>query len=241
MSTLSALPRRYWYPMGGAVLAVTLPIGLLGFRAAHAGSTDPNWLRFELSGSWDTYVFVAASAMLLFTALGRMFGRTVDALRAESTTDPLTHLCNRRGLELRLDEELADAARRGEPVSVLIVDVDRLKEINDAHGHEAGDRALWLVAETLRRTCRRRDLAARVGGDEFCVLAPWTTGREAMVLAERINKSVSEWGATVSIGVGATDDRKPEQRELLAKADAALYVAKAKGRNRAVLAPAEKQ
>ena len=126
----------------------------------------------------------------MMTILGWIVGRKEDLLGRLSTTDPLTGLANRRRLRGAFADELNRAARYDTPLALLLVDLDRLKDINDRHGHGDGDRALQLVAEALRRTCRATDLAARYGGDEFVVLAVNTPATEARVLALRIRDSV---------------------------------------------------
>jgi diguanylate cyclase (GGDEF)-like protein len=130
-------------------------------------------------------------------------------------------------------------------LSLLLIDVDGLKGINDRRGHRAGDAALVRVAAALRRTARQTDLTARWGGDEFALLAPDTRGAAALRLGERICALVSETARTdgepmtVSVGVatmdGAPDDGALQLRE---RADAALYAAKRQGRNRVAGEPA---
>jgi diguanylate cyclase (GGDEF)-like protein len=184
-------------------------------------------------------------------------GRKEDLLEALSVTDPLTGLANRRRLLAAFTDELNRSARYGTPLALLVIDLDRLKEINDRRGHAQGDRALQLVAEGLRRSCRATDLAARTGGDEFLVLAVNTTASEALALAHRVCATVRRLGVTaaerektqpaaasssaavtVSIGVADLDDvTLPTFVALHAAADAALYAAKTAGRDRALAAP----
>lgn len=167
--------------------------------------------------------------------------------------DPLTGLYNRRLLEDRLGSELAGALRHGRLVSVLMVDIDHFKQVNDAHGHLAGDEALRMVANTLRATIRKEDFVARFGGEEFVVIARETGLDGARLLGERIRRAVERsrcvWqdqdlSVTVSVGVtvSAPADRfvpGETERQLLEAADRALYRAKEEGRNRVVAVAAE--
>lgn len=189
-------------------------------------------------------VLVTLTVTVLFVALGWLLGQKEDGLRETASTDSLTCVANRRYFDQRLARAVDEAHRQSTPLALLFVDVDKLKAINDQHGHAAGDAALRLVGESLARTCRSRDLVARWGGDEFVVLAHWTTGREALVLAQRIREDLARLAAqprlipcpTVSIGVAELHGAlRPEG--LLLAADDALYSAKMAGRDRAVLAP----
>src|SRR4029078_8568358 len=108
-----------------------------------------------------------------------------DQLELSSATDPLTDLPNRRYFSSRLRQELFRASRYGVPVTLLLLDLDGLKQINDHYGHSAGDRALCAVADCLKRTCRATDVPVRCGGDEFAVLVPETFAEDALDLAKR--------------------------------------------------------
>src|SRR5262249_658788 len=114
-------------------------------------------------------------------------------------------LPDRRAYEHWITVEIRNAIRCRTALALLVIDVDRLKEVNDREGHAAGDRALRLVADCLRRTCRSRDRAARWGGDEFVVIAPATTARQALVLAERIRATLRRQRASVTVSIGAAD------------------------------------
>lgn len=167
-------------------------------------------------------------------------------------TDFLTGWHNRRYLHARLKEELARAQRQGTNLTCLVIDLDKFKQINDQHGHLAGDMALREAAQRVDAHIRDSDAAARFGGDEFVVLAPDISPAQAVALAERIRAAVCETplevspgitlNLTVSIGVaGITLDRnevdlKTAAERLLSEADAALYRAKQQGRNRVELA-----
>jgi diguanylate cyclase (GGDEF)-like protein len=206
---------------------------------------DLSWILSELDAQTVTYGYLLLSTSIVFVLLGYLLGSQEDLLLQSSITDPLTDLFNRRHVQDRLREELASAERHGQPLALLLIDLDGLKEINDRWGHEAGDAALCAVARSLQTGCRITDVAARLGGDEFVVLAPFTTADEALRLADRIRSILEgqcfeESGLpmlSVSIGVADSTEGDGERPEALyAAADKALYAAKAKGRNRAVYA-----
>jgi len=196
----------------------------------------------------EVATFVVGAALLM--GIGLRLGRRVDALERTSREDPLTCVGNRRHWEASLRQEVDRALRSRMPLSVLMVDLDNLKRINDAHGHGCGDRALALVAEVLRDCCRSRDVAARFGGDEFAVLLPRTRVSEAQVVAERIRSELARrrvlLGAPldslvcVSVGIADLDAVPVAGRSsdaatadlLFESADRALYTAKSRGRDR---------
>jgi diguanylate cyclase len=155
-----------------------------------------------------------------------------------ASTDPLTGLFNRRHVDRELSRICSFARRRREPVSVVVLDVDHFKTINDTFGHGAGDDVLAGIAEHLRRQTRDEDVIGRLGGDEFVVILAATDRTGAEQLAERVWAAIGTAGidtgagpaaVTVSVGVATGDGSDPA--ELLRNADAALYAAKAAGRN----------
>jgi diguanylate cyclase (GGDEF)-like protein len=234
-----ALPRRLSRALAGAVLAVGAPLGLLAVRLVRASQPHLGDLLRELEGDPPTYIYVTVSTVAVFALFGYVLGRQEDALVALSRTDPLTGLGNALAFERQLEQETSRAARYGEPLSLLVVDVDRLKAINDRCGHRAGSRALQAVGRALRTGGRATDLSARVGGDEFALLAPNTSRTAAAALAERIRALVAENGdgLTVSLGVATLETgRASDSRVLWDGADGALYEAKRQGRNRVVAA-----
>ncbi|MES3022275.1 MAG: diguanylate cyclase [Pseudomonadota bacterium] len=165
---------------------------------------------------------------------------TEAELRRVANTDALTGLNNRRALVELAGRELAQARRQKYPVSVMMLDCDHFKKVNDTHGHGAGDLVLQKLAEIVRAVCRDTDIVGRIGGEEFVALLPHTALAGAVVLAERLREaigaaSVDSGGATitfkVSIGVAAFAPPMSFD-ELLRLADQALYKAKSGGRNR---------
>lgn len=176
----------------------------------------------------------------LAAALAREQAKRLE-LAQIAISDPLTGCHNRRGLD-ELGEQILDLARvRGWPVAALLIDIDRFKRINDAHGHRAGDLALVAVADRLRDGVREGDLVARIGGDEFVVLMSDTTAAQATIAAERLRRSIAapelldapfeEVRVTITIGV-AEWDRDAALETLVDRADKALYLARSNGRDR---------
>ncbi|MFW5925612.1 MAG: diguanylate cyclase [Myxococcota bacterium] len=164
-------------------------------------------------------------------------------LYESAVRDPLTHVHNRRYLDERLVTEFAYSRRHLTPLSLLLVDLDHFKRINDTVGHLAGDAVLRVVAGAMQRMLRTEDLVARYGGEEFCVVARGIDGRNAMIVGERIRRTVeglaipwegSTLRVTLSVGITTMDQEHPfpSVETLLAAADAALYRAKSGGRNR---------
>ena len=161
-----------------------------------------------------------------------------------ATTDSLTGVYNRRTFEELAEPQLSRARRARVPVSLLMLDLDHFKRVNDTHGHLAGDHVLAAFAELVRTCLRKEDLLARYGGEEFVVLLPGTSEFAAAALAERIRENVAsatlraagqEVRITVSVGLTSEAGHKlPPLEAMLARADEALYAAKAKGRNRVV-------
>jgi diguanylate cyclase (GGDEF)-like protein/PAS domain S-box-containing protein len=168
-----------------------------------------------------------------------------ESLDRASKTDALTGLVNRRGLDQHAQRVASFARRHGEPVSVLLIDLDHFKQVNDGHGHLAGDHALQVVARSIATQLRAEDITGRWGGEEFVVLSPGTDLAGACAAAERIRVAVAGTAieppvggtvrCTVSIGVAEAVDGDLERA--LAQADQALYAAKAAGRDTVRSAP----
>jgi diguanylate cyclase (GGDEF)-like protein len=171
--------------------------------------------------------------------------RANDDLLRLSSTDPLTGLANRRVFDRALKREYARLKRTGAPVSLLILDVDHFKALNDSAGHQRGDEYLVLLAAELTRSARRTtDIAARCGGEEFALVLPGTDVEDAAHIAESVRSAIARLQLphpaastapilTVSIGVATATPEWPDTpAELVAAADRALYAAKRGGRNR---------
>lgn len=166
-------------------------------------------------------------------------------LRRQAETDSLTGLLNRRAFGERAADLLASAKRYGTKLALLMIDVDHFKQLNDRHGHAAGDHALQTLAQLLRTSLRRGDLACRYGGEEFCVLLWHGDAQAAASFDERVRAALKErlgegdpavaFDFSTGVAMLAPEDASFEQ--LLRRADAALYEAKAEGRARLVNAP----
>ncbi|MGO8984730.1 MAG: diguanylate cyclase [Terriglobales bacterium] len=169
-----------------------------------------------------------------------------QSLRLQAVRDPLTGLYNRRYMQEFLERELHSARRKHRPLSVLMLDLDHFKRFNDNFGHSAGDKALAAVGDALLRSVRAEDIACRYGGDEFTLILPECSLRQAATRADEILKRLTEWGAqreglpadglTISIGIAAFDETTDRVDLLLKFADDALYEAKRAGRNHVVTA-----
>jgi diguanylate cyclase (GGDEF)-like protein len=232
--------RRIRYAVAGGLLGLGAPAGLLFVRLGRRRLSARSVMR-DIAAEPETYIYSAASTILVFALFGGVLGHYADRLARLATTDPLTGLLNARAFHERLHQELRRAVRYQTPLSFLMVDLDGLKRVNDQHGHEAGDASLRSVAAAIRTGLREFDLGARLGGDEFGVLAPGTNEESAVVLAERLRALVAKGangpagrGTTISIGIASLapsrDERPPVS--LMAAADEALYLAKRGGGDR---------
>lgn len=202
--------------MHGATAGVAYAV-LLGFEPAPVEPSVVAWLG----------VFGTAAA------LGTVLLGLVRVLRVTARRDPLTGLANRRMWDERLGEELERARRSGESLSIVIADLDGLKEVNDGSGHDVGDRVLRAVADAWRAVIRGSDLLARLGGDEFGLLAPSSNEARVRLLVERLTDSLPT-GTSASLGV-ATWDGIESASDLLRRADRAMYQSKRRHRRRAQL------
>jgi diguanylate cyclase (GGDEF)-like protein len=177
-----------------------------------------------------------ATGAIQAAAVEELVRRRSRELESQAHTDPLTGLGNLRHLQKQIGHMLELHKRYGHPFGVLLMDIDGLKRVNDAHGHQAGDRVLMQVAMALRRSIRSVDAAARLGGDEFCVLAPEQESEAATMLAERLATAVGEEVASpgdrpvgISIGVVSCPEHGADAEALIDSADRAMYRAKAAG------------
>ncbi len=171
----------------------------------------------------------------------------LQAVRMESRTDSLTELANRKHFGEAMKDALRSAAERGEPLSLLMIDIDHFKSFNDTYGHATGDQVIRLVAMSLKQNLKGQDVAARYGGEEFAILLPNTALRQAVAVADQLRravmarelkkKSTGEVIGRITISVGAASLLAYDSAEsLIERADNYLYAAKRGGRNRVMSA-----
>lgn len=234
--------RISWYIL--TVLILVFIIGYMSYIGAFWGSHE------KLSDLVVPAVFfLGACFVLVVNYLSLETTRDVrhmSVLEQESITDPLMGIYNRRYLERRLSSEIARAGRYGMPLSVLLLDIDHFKRINDTHGHQVGDVVLAELAQVIVNTVRTTDIVTRYGGEEIMVMAPSTPLKTAVNLAERLRKIIENTSLTVpgnlnrklkalhitvSVGVACFGQNAHDLDSLIQSADEALYRAKKKGRN----------
>jgi diguanylate cyclase len=171
--------------------------------------------------------------------------QSLEAIRAESLTDPLTGLGNRKYFDRTIEMAVQSALASGEPLSLLMFDIDHFKSFNDSYGHLTGDQVLRLVGMSLKQTIKGQDITARYGGEEFAVVLPNTALRQALTVADHIRravmakelkkKSTGEILGRVTISVGVSMLKPDDDTDtLIERADACLYAAKRNGRNRVI-------
>jgi diguanylate cyclase (GGDEF)-like protein len=226
------------YAVGDVIgaISITIPMPQL------IRETEQTRLVLLLAAVLVSGVIVLATYFLTWQLAIRL-DRTQRNLERQATTDELTGLRNRRETMRRLAEEFQRADRLGEPLSLLMIDVDHFKLINDRYGHPVGDQVLASVAVRMQEALRSYDILGRVGGEEFMVISPEVDRDEGISLAERLRTVISgapfqagneEILVTISIGIASRSERETETGSLLQRADAALYRAKDEGRDRVV-------
>ncbi len=168
----------------------------------------------------------------------------LEEMRTMADRDPLTGVANRRSFDARLELEVKRAQRTNDPLSLLLLDLDHFKQVNDLHGHPAGDRVLRQVSATLASHAREIDMPARYGGEEFALILPSCSPEEAGLVAERLRRAISELRIdpggplTTSVGVASWPRNALDVRALVSASDEALYAAKRAGRNMVVTSDA---
>jgi len=236
--------RTSWCAMAG--LITLFVIGYLGYMVVF-WNRQSNLLDLMVPGVFflgACFVWIS-SLLALQTAMDVI---RIAALEHETFTDPLTGVYNRRFMKLRLGEEISTARRYGFELAILLLDLDHFKQINDRHGHQAGDQLLIEFGNIVSLELRDSDILARYGGEEFLVIAPNTAPADAISLAERLRSRIDshdflagskgdrqlEIRLTVSIGVANFGGAIVNEDSLIRLADNNLYRAKHGGRNRVV-------
>ena len=226
------------------VIATGRPIRDATLGIDHPNQAKPTWVKvdaFTMPGDQgdDPQIVVAFTDITERKALQ-------DKLSLQARTDALTGLFNRRHCMDELDIEFARALRFEQDLSVIMIDLDHFKQINDSQGHQVGDQVLRVVGDTLRQMMRTTDIAARIGGEEFVLLLPQISAKKALEAAQRLRLELQRkqlplpsgetlnW--TVSIGVATLHASDITPADFMRRADEALYVAKERGRNRVQMA-----
>ena len=217
-----------------------IPLVLAGSQPAtveirHAALLEGAFDYFELPLEFDLLVERTQQLVAL--------RQKIDELRSDADLDSLTGLANRRRFRVALAREVERWRRYRVPCSLLMLDIDHLKRINDQFGHPAGDAVIRQIAHTLKEVSRDNDTAARLGGEEFALLLAGVDAEKAAAAAERLrtvlsSRRVDEVGTvTVSIGVASCPESATSERMLYSASDRALYVSKNSGRDRVSIAP----
>jgi diguanylate cyclase (GGDEF)-like protein len=214
-------------------------------RATMAVSIDAGVEDVLRNGSLVNLFLALANFMSLMLAIAFVMmamRRLQTILEERSTHDPLTGVLNRRGFDIFYNKQRVQLGREGRPLSLMSIDLDRFKAVNDRYGHVVGDRVLVQIANIISQALRESDYVARFGGEEFVVLLPDAEVPRAMLVADRIRDALRNgWDdqlppCTVSIGIGTHVSRQETLDSLLGRTDAALYRAKENGRDRVELA-----
>jgi diguanylate cyclase (GGDEF)-like protein len=240
MDDTARILRRARRLRGVSIAVAMATVGGFGFLLAPAAEN-----RFGMRTTQLFETLIVGAALVLVTGpLSRILKRSVielhnvrEAWRLEAIRDFVTGLFNRRHFDGRLNEEIARSHRHGNPLSVIVTDVDDFKKVNDRHGHPAGDTALRELARRIRKMFRREDVVARVGGDEMAILMPDTPMDESINKAERLRERfarepirLADASApvplTISCGVASSEGQGDCADDLMRRADESLYEAK---------------
>ncbi len=220
------------------------------FLLIDLGSTNGTYKegqRIEAAVIGEGERFRIGGTTLLRLTLSEEVEESFRKLYDASVRDPLTGLHNRRHFSERLESDFSYALRHATPLSLIMFDIDHFKQVNDTHGHDAGDHVLLKVSEIFLRSIRVEDLVARYGGEEFIIVTPGINGLQAMMLADRIRQEIEalelDWkGEKIQISVSAgiachmPGGSSKVTKTLIGAADQALYQAKDQGRNACVIA-----
>lgn len=248
-ASVRAAPHYLLYPAAGAVLGLASPLGAFLLRYWLA---DPLlkrvWAQHELDYNFLFYAYMGVGTVGAFLIFGyviglrserqrvrnRVLSARVDELHLKSVTDGLTGAFTHGYLQEVLEIEIQRALTQKTPLSVMLIDIDDFKRINDSHGHLFGDRVIKETAETISANVRSDDILGRYGGDEFVVIMPGADAPTAVHVAGRARAGIAKNGylATISVGVATVQDPgKESPSEILHRADMNLYQAKHDGKN----------
>jgi len=220
----------------GFVLALGAPLGWMLVQV-FAGRNPFDELYFDSL----LYAYMTIATGVVFSGLGYFIGRRENIITDMALMDGLTGLYNKRYFENRLFQEFSRYQRTGSSMSLIQLDLDFFKKVNDTWGHQAGDEVLKKVSEIIMSNCRANEVAARVGGEEMCIIAIDCDAEEAASLAERLRREIEmhpicwqdvEITLTSSFGVAMATGEVSSALELFQCADKALYHAKKTGRNK---------
>jgi diguanylate cyclase (GGDEF)-like protein len=200
----------------------------------------------EVFSEEDLQLLISIGAYASVAIERSRFYEKNEELKRISITDPLTGLLNRRYFQERMSEEIERSRRHHLPLSLIMIDVDDFKSVNDTLGHPVGDEVLKIMARCLRNCIRTIDVAARYGGEEFTVILPQTTKADAQTIAERICTDVNRLDLpfttsdqklvlSASLGLATYPEDAESMEDLIRNADVALYAAKSQGKNRVVI------
>lgn len=235
-------PLRTAYWLAGTSMFLIFLLSLA--RLINVALTPANEIGMFMASGINSavFLFAALAQMSMSFAFMLMINYTLtNQLNILAATDALTGLFNRRSFELHANRQLAHSKRTGECLSIMMIDVDHFKQINDQYGHQAGDEVLRRLSSLMQSIVRGNDYLGRYGGEEFCVLLPGTNEIQAGVLAERLRRLYEDlaipWQhhtlhSSISIGIADTDGGHHDFASLIERADIALYRAKHEGRNR---------
>jgi diguanylate cyclase (GGDEF)-like protein len=253
---LRRIPHYWAYSALGFILGLGSPVGAFAMRY---WMSDPVlkslWIRNELQYNSIFYLYMAIGSITSFTIFGyilglrserqrvnnRILSARIDDLSIKSVTDSLTGAFTHGYLQEILELEIQRSMTAKQPLSVLILDIDDFKKINDSHGHLFGDRVIKETAETISANVRAEDILGRYGGDEFLVIMPGADSETARQVANRICHGIAKNGYLATVSIGATTFsgvEKTEVKDLLHQADLNLYQAKRDGKNQVALSSA---
>lgn len=230
--SIAAMAARYML-----LPATLVPVVLGGLFIRSRWNLGHPHLVMALSVVSDIVLMVAL--IWLFALMIRRVERERALIQRQAETDQLTGIYNRRHFETSLDQEIERARRYGSPLSLLMIDVDNFKQLNDRYGHLVGDRLLYQLTRECESCLRASDVFCRYGGDEFVIIAPETPGPAAIALARRMRQNIAAMGLAgslgslaISVGIAVWEERFKKKDDIIAAADSALYQAKSAGRDR---------